>query len=97
MRNVLVQDDQPMEINVEEYDGRLSLTPEDVSEEVIEDPTVLQKDDDHVLLSPRQAYPRPESLDNFFICKICLKVLNDPKECSQCQTAFCTECLNQWI
>ena len=40
--------------------------------------------DEDVVLSPRQALPSMESLDNFFICKVCLKVVTNPKECSAC-------------
>lgn len=71
-----------MDINTEEYDGRLALQAEDMSEEVVDDPTVQGQGDEKLVLSPRQAYPKPEALDNFFICKVCLKVLNEPKECS---------------
>ena len=34
--------------------------------------------------------------DNYFTCVICFKVLSDPKECSQCQTAFCSDCIEKW-
>ena len=34
-----------------------------------------------------------EELYNYFSCNLCLKVLKEPKECSQCQTAFCAECI----
>ena len=27
--------------------------------------------------------------DNYFMCTICMKVLDNPYECSKCQTAYC--------
>lgn len=82
-----------MDINIEEYDGRLALPPEDFSDEV-EDLSLSKSEEDRLGLSPRQTYPKPEALDNYFICKVCLKVLTEPKECSTCQTAFCSDCID---
>jgi hypothetical protein len=46
-----------MDINTEEYDGRLALQAEDMLEEVVDDPTVSMQEDEKIVLSPRQAYP----------------------------------------
>lgn len=59
-------------------------------------------------LSPRTIVNKHELLDqedadhceetaNYFSCGICLKVLSEPVECTQCQTAFCKECIDQWF
>lgn len=37
-----------------------------------------------------------EDQDNYFMCKICFKVLLNPIECSKCQTAFCKGCIGKW-
>ncbi|CDW87335.1 traf-type zinc finger family protein [Stylonychia lemnae] len=60
------------------------------------DPQLQQDDELNFLLSPAQSYP-PDSIDNFFICKVCLQVIQDPKECSKCQTAFCGKCIDDWV
>jgi hypothetical protein len=41
-----------MDINIEEYDGRLALPPEDFSDEV-EDPSLAKSEEDRLVLSPR--------------------------------------------
>jgi hypothetical protein len=46
-------------------------------------------------LSPRQA--TNETFKSFFICQICFKVLSQPKECKECQTAFCGPCVDSWL
>ena len=33
------------------------------------------------------------TIDKHLICDICDKVLKDPKECDQCQNAWCNNCL----
>ncbi|TNV76238.1 hypothetical protein FGO68_gene962 [Halteria grandinella] len=45
-------------------------------------------------LSPRLS--SRNELDNYFICKICLKVVREPVECDSCQTCFCKGCISQW-
>ena len=37
-----------------------------------------------------------EDEDNYFTCSICLKIILEPKECSDCHSAFCNKCLHQW-
>lgn len=34
--------------------------------------------------------------DNYFTCTICFKMLFDPKQCTQCETAYCADCIYQW-
>lgn len=46
-------------------------------------------------LSPRNVSGESK-VDNYFICKICLKIVKEPRECSKCETAFCKGCLDQW-
>eukprot|EP00347_Sterkiella_histriomuscorum_P017376 403349621 len=56
-----------------------------------------EKQSDQLILSALQAFPSIDSLDNFFICKVCLNVIQDAKECGKCQTAFCGKCIQNWI
>jgi hypothetical protein len=30
------------------------------------------------------------------VCSICLYIVKDPKECSECSHPFCTSCLDEW-
>lgn len=32
----------------------------------------------------------------FFTCPLCNNVVNSPKECSKCQSLFCSSCLDKW-
>ena len=40
-----------------------------------------------------QALVLGQPIDNYFVCTICKMVVNEPLECSVCQTAFCNSCL----
>jgi hypothetical protein len=91
------KDNRPIDINLEEYDGRLVIESLEAAAAAELEECANDFDDDTLVLSPRQAYPKPDALENFFICKVCLKVINEPKECSTCQTAFCASCIDQWI
>ncbi|CAI2373519.1 unnamed protein product [Moneuplotes crassus] len=37
-----------------------------------------------------------KELNRFLYCAICLMVVNDPTQCSQCQSSFCQECIDKW-
>ena len=36
-------------------------------------------------------------MDKHFECSICMEVVNDPKECSGCDTLFCNKCISKWV
>ena len=74
---------------------------------VIDLPQVVAEQEDHDSIAPpiemedcSQLSPRNVSadtqVDNYFICKICLKIVSQPRECTKCETAFCKGCLDQW-
>ena len=60
---------------------------------------------DRIKLSPRAIYDSgkdgraeedPNNTDeqnSYFNCTICMKIVLEPKECSNCQTLFCTDCI----
>lgn len=35
-------------------------------------------------------------LDQYFTCTICLMVVEDPKECLECNQLTCSACIEQW-
>ena len=37
-----------------------------------------------------------KEINRFLFWAICMFVLNDPVQCSQCQSAFCKECIDKW-
>lgn len=37
-----------------------------------------------------------KEINRFLFCAICMLVLNDPVQCSQCQSAFCKDCIDKW-
>lgn len=77
---------------MQELDNREAAPSEkNIMEDHLYDPSVP------LVLSPRRAYPKSESLDNFFICKVCLKVVSQPKECNKCQTLFCGLCIDLYV
>ena len=41
----------------------------------------------------------PEQHKNidFFSCPICLRIVNEPKQCSECDTLFCADCIDNWL
>ena len=38
-----------------------------------------------------------ENMKNQLLCTICLNLLNSPSMCSNCETAFCSDCINSWL
>ena len=34
---------------------------------------------------------------NYFLCSICMEVVVNPKECKQCSTLYCAECIDTWL
>ena len=57
----------------------------------------------HTLLQPKDEPVRrltaemaTSELDAHFLCTICLEVVEEPQECSQCTKLFCLTCINQW-
>lgn len=36
-------------------------------------------------------------LYHYFSCSICLKIIREPLECTQCQTSFCKKCIDTWF
>ena len=38
----------------------------------------------------------PNLKDNYTTCTICYKVLLEPIECTQCETAYCKGCIDLW-
>ena len=53
-------------------------------------------------LSPRQLVEKSDSdgrsdnLTSYLTCLICFKILKNPVECSKCETAFCSTCIETW-
>ncbi|CAD8205110.1 unnamed protein product [Paramecium octaurelia] len=45
----------------------------------------------------REIIVNPSSIDKNLICAICQSLVWDPKECSQCQNYFCSECINNTL
>ncbi|CAD8123432.1 unnamed protein product [Paramecium sonneborni] len=39
----------------------------------------------------------PTSINQNLFCLICQELVVDPKECSQCQNLFCSECITSWL
>ena len=37
-----------------------------------------------------------EDTVNYFTCKICFKIVNDPKMCKECETPYCDKCIKDW-
>ena len=37
-----------------------------------------------------------KEIDNYFICVICTNVVDDPKECDQCERWYCAKCIDKW-
>lgn len=33
---------------------------------------------------------------NYFKCTICMKILYEPKQCSGCESSWCTACIDEW-
>ena len=60
---------------------------------------------DRTKLSPRAIYDsgtngraeedpnNTEEQNAYFNCTICMKIVLEPKECSNCQTLFCSDCI----
>lgn len=36
-------------------------------------------------------------IPNELICSICTDVVDDPRECSDCETSFCKKCIEDWM
>ena len=60
--------------------------------------------DENDKLSPR-CLVRPSKIlgsqffeedESYLKCMICFKVLQNPLECSECQKAFCGDCISKW-
>ncbi|CAK61783.1 unnamed protein product (macronuclear) [Paramecium tetraurelia] len=45
----------------------------------------------------RDLIVNPNTIDQNLLCLICQELVVDPKECSQCQNLFCSECITQWL
>mmetsp|Transcript_24779 Transcript_24779/g.45441 ORF Transcript_24779/g.45441 Transcript_24779/m.45441 type:complete len:314 (+) Transcript_24779:65-1006(+) len=45
---------------------------------------------------PDSELVRPASTLEILKCMICSEVLLDPRECGECQVAFCLECISEW-
>lgn len=41
--------------------------------------------------------PNHQSIAETFNCSICTRIVVEPQECPQCQTAFCGACLGDWL
>ncbi|CAD8094446.1 unnamed protein product [Paramecium primaurelia] len=39
----------------------------------------------------------PTNIDQNLLCLICQELVIDPKECSQCQNLFCSDCITSWL
>ena len=37
-----------------------------------------------------------DGMEDHFTCNICQKIVLDPKECTKCQTPFCSKCIDEW-
>ena len=37
-----------------------------------------------------------KEIDNYFICVICTNVVDEPKECDQCERWYCAKCIDTW-
>lgn len=40
--------------------------------------------------------PKKRDLDKDLICKLCKDIVQDPRECSKCQSIFCNDCLTNY-
>lgn len=38
-----------------------------------------------------------EELDYYFSCEICLSVVNNPRECGECNQLVCEQCIKGWL
>eukprot|EP00826_Nyctotherus_ovalis_P055468 TRINITY_DN7363_c0_g2_i5.p1 TRINITY_DN7363_c0_g2~~TRINITY_DN7363_c0_g2_i5.p1 ORF type:complete len:304 (-),score=75.13 TRINITY_DN7363_c0_g2_i5:81-992(-) len=38
-----------------------------------------------------------ESISDVLLCKICFELLEDPVECSECNSEFCRKCIDHWF
>ena len=56
----------------------------------------LLDDEDLEKLSPRGMIPVEENEDKHYKCMICMKIVCEPMECSDCRTAFCSDCIEEW-
>jgi len=64
---------------------------EKLSPDYIIKPTGLTKDGKQLASKKKSMM---EGMEDHFTCHICQKVVLDPKECNQCQTPFCSKCID---